>query len=208
MLFPTWLERIDKLIFVLINHDSDHSFWDPVMRTIRDPYTWVPLYVFILFFALIKAKHNVWLFIVLSLLTFAVTDSITSSVLKPLFSRLRPCGEPSLAFMVRDLVGCGGSYSFPSSHAANHFGLAMLWYSAVLTMTGKKWKWLFPWAAIICYAQIYVGKHYPLDVIAGGLFGSVVGLCSAKAFYWIWKKMTSHHPILMTPSPSGESIAI
>jgi undecaprenyl-diphosphatase len=79
-------------------------------------------------------------------------------------------------------VDCGGYYSFPSSHAANHFGLATFWFWSVWMMTGKKWTWLWYWALAIGYAQIYVGKHYPADILAGALLGWIVGLINAKIF--------------------------
>jgi undecaprenyl-diphosphatase len=182
MTLPNWLSKLDQAIFVLINHDTDHTFWDPVMIILRNPYTWIPLYSFLFYFALTRMKNGAWHFILMSLVTFAITDNISASVLKPVFERPRPCHDPMLQSIVRDLVGCGGVYSFPSSHAANHFGQAAFWFGSILAMTGKKWKWVFVWAGAISYAQVYVGVHYPLDVLAGGVFGLLVGMGTAKLF--------------------------
>jgi undecaprenyl-diphosphatase len=74
----------------------------------------------------------------------------------------------------------------PSSHAANHFGLAAFWYWSIKSMTGRKWKWLSLWAAAVCYAQIYVCKHYPFDIAAGALFGYVSGMLTSKIYiHWV-----------------------
>jgi len=180
-----WLDHIDKVLFVLIQHDSDHSILDKVMPVLRNPYTWIPLYIFMLYYALRKGKGRAWTFIILSVLTVAITDSVTAQILKPLFGRLRPCYDPELTSIIRGLVDCGGLYSMPSNHAANHFGLAAFWYFSIKKMNNKKWSWLWVWAALICYAQVYVGKHYPFDVLVGSVTGFITGLGISRLFtYW------------------------
>jgi undecaprenyl-diphosphatase len=179
-----WLDQIDKVLVVLIQHDSDQSLWDKIMPVLRDPYTWIPLYLFMLYYVVRKDKQKAWLFIGLSILTFAITDSLTTQILKPLFGRLRPFCDPELHSVIRSLIDCGGIYSMPSSHAANHFGLAAFWYFSIITMSGKKWKWLWIWAAAVCYAQIYVGKHYPSDILAGSLIGYITGMGMSKIFVY------------------------
>ena len=178
------------------------------MPIFREPLTWVPLYAFMLYYAFRMSKHRdnaggnsilqgaagerpaiasskAWAFIILSVLTFAITDSVTAQLLKPAFSRLRPCHDPEMQPYLRALVDCGGLYSMPSNHAANHFGLAAFWYFSIRHVTGKKWRWLWLWAAIICYAQVYVGKHYPFDVLVGAIFGTLTGLGMSRLFvYW------------------------
>jgi undecaprenyl-diphosphatase len=176
------LENIDKILFLFINHDSDHAFLDPVMLFLRNPYSWIPLYGFLLWFVIWKGGKKAKPFIILSCLSVLATDFITSRIFKPFFGRLRPCFEPSLHGLVRSLVDCGGEYSFPSNHAANHFGLAAFWFWSLLLLTGKKYHILWIWAFLISYAQIYVGKHYPLDILAGGIFGYIVGTLGAKIF--------------------------
>jgi len=176
------LEKLDRSLFVFINHDAHAPVIDPLMSLLRNPDTWIPLYVFMAFWSVIRLKKMTWLFVVCTLITFAFTDSVTAFIFKPFFERLRPCAEPSLAGIVRILDGCGGRYSFPSNHAANHFGLAAFWYGAIFLMTGKKWYWLWVWAFLVCYAQIYVGKHYPGDILAGTLFGICIGTLSYRLF--------------------------
>src|SRR5689334_6032953 len=91
-----WLDDIDKICFVLIHNDSDSLFLNTFIPILRNPYTWAPLYVFMLYYSVKKGEKKAWLFVGLSVLTFAFTDSITSSVLKPLFERPRPCYDPGL----------------------------------------------------------------------------------------------------------------
>ncbi len=115
MTLINWLEHLDKALFVLIQHDSDHSVLDKIMPLLRDPLTWIPLYAGMLAYILVKAKAKALPFIVLSVLTFAITDSLTAQVLKPLFGRLRPCYDPEMQPILRGLVDCGGFYSMPSN---------------------------------------------------------------------------------------------
>lgn len=180
------LERIDKTLFVAIHNDSDASVLDGLMLLLRNPLTWIPLYAFFLYYSIRKAGMQAWKFIVLSVLTFAITDNVSASVLKPLFGRPRPCHDAELQPFIRGILDCGGLYSFPSSHAANHFGLAAFWYWSLWLMTGKKWKVLWVWAGLICYAQVYVGKHYPLDVAGGALLGIITGTLMARLFEYLW----------------------
>jgi membrane-associated phospholipid phosphatase len=158
------------------------------MLLFRNPLIWIPLYIFMACWSFVRLKNKAWLFIICTLVTITITDSATAFLLKPFFERLRPCYEPSLAGMVRILDGCGGKFSFPSNHAANHFGLATFWFSAIWKMTGRKWYWLWIWAFMIGYAQIYIGKHYPGDILGGAVFGGVIGGFSYHVFIRILHK--------------------
>ena len=177
-----WLIDMDKALFTFIHVDGAVGFLDGFMKLLRHQYTWVPLYAFLLYYIIRFGKSQVLPFIALTLLCFAITDYSSASIFKPMLARLRPCHDPDLAGEIRGLVGCGGVYSFPSSHASNHFGLATFWYFAIHRMTSRKWYWLWFWALIICYAQIYVGKHYPLDIAAGALLGFVTGMLCFRIY--------------------------
>jgi membrane-associated phospholipid phosphatase len=179
------LENIDRILFVLVQHDSDSSVLDTIMPIVRNPLTWAPFYAFMVYYAFRAGKNKALAFILLSLVTFAITDSVTAQILKPLFARPRPCHDPEMQNYLRGLVDCGGLYSMPSNHAANHFGLATFWYFSIRAMNGRKWPWLWLWAALICYAQVYVGKHYPGDVLVGAIVGTLTGLGMSRLFiYW------------------------
>ncbi|MBA4168743.1 MAG: phosphatase PAP2 family protein [Chitinophagaceae bacterium] len=182
------LNRIDRNLFILIQSMSFAAlYW--LMMVLRNALTWIPLYAFILFWLVRYQKKFAWQFIVLSLVVFTITDFTSASILKPLFLRPRPCADLALQGVVRDLVGCGGKYGMPSSHASNHFGLATFWYFSIKWMSNRKWLWLWLWAALVCYAQVYVGKHYPGDILAGSVLGTSVGFLFAMVFRkWLLKK--------------------
>ena len=181
MSFIEFLKRLDKIFFLLINHDSSYRYLDTIMLVLRNPLTWIPLYLFIIWYFFKKAVSKGWQIVLFSLVCVALTDSV-STLFKNIFERARPCYDTEISGLVRHLIDCGGEYSFPSSHAANHFGLATFWFWCVLKITGKKWNWLWIWASLICYAQIYVGKHFPSDILAGVLLGILIGTTMSKTY--------------------------
>lgn len=179
-----WLDHLDRSLFVLIQHGSDNAL-DKIIPPLREPLIWIPLYAFMAWYVIRYWKWQAWLaFIILTVLTVSITDSLTAQVLKPLFARPRPCHDPVMATYLRGLVGCGGLYSLPSNHAANHFGLAAFWFYSIRFINGNKWWWLWIWAALVCYAQVYVGKHYPFDVLVGGILGTLIGWAMSRLFVY------------------------
>lgn len=171
-----WLVEIDKQIFLLINQQFTNSFFDWLFPIWRDSTTWIPLYILILFIAIKKLKYRSWVWFLLALTTILLTDQISSHIIKPLIARARPCVDVDFASKVRLLLPhCPGGFSFTSSHACNHFGIA-LFFITTLSQYLNKWKYLFLiWACVVCYSQIYVGVHYPIDVIFGALIGTIIG---------------------------------
>ncbi|MCB0518638.1 MAG: phosphatase PAP2 family protein [Lewinellaceae bacterium] len=170
----TDLLHFDYQLFHFINSGCQNPLFDFLMPVLRNKYTWVPLYLFLLVFLLLNFKtKGLWLALAL-IVTVGLTDSISSQLIKKNVMRLRPCKVMEQATDMNLLVPCGSGYSFPSSHAANHFGMAVL---LCLTL-GKifrrvKWPLLF-WAFAISFAQVYVGVHFPLDVVCGALLGSLI----------------------------------
>jgi undecaprenyl-diphosphatase len=116
-------------------------------------------------------KHG-WWWVVVFLCTVSLCDMTSTQLFKQVFHRLRPCRDPDFFQYVRLVVDrCGGNYSFTSNHAANHFGMATFIFLTLRPVI-KKWLWIgFLWAAIIGYAQVYVGVHYPFDVLGGAIIG-------------------------------------
>jgi undecaprenyl-diphosphatase len=173
----------DKSLFEKINGDWANPFFDAVMPFLRNSLSWVPLYMFLLVFVLMNFKvKGIW-WALLFLSTVALTDMVGTYVFKHGFERLRPCSDPDFVDHVRlVLKQCAGGYSFTSNHAANHFGMATFFFVTFRHLI-KKWVWvgLF-WAACICYAQVYVGVHYPLDVIVGALLGLAFGISTGTIF--------------------------
>lgn len=181
------LDDWDKWLFIKLNNQWTNPVFDKVLPFLRNSVFWAPLYIFILVFILMNyGKKGIW-WCVLFLCTVALTDSIGARFFKEVVHRLRPCQDPHFSFHVKLLLqACSGSYSFVSNHAANHFGLATF---MVLTFKGvfKKWMYLaYAWAFIISYAQIYVGVHYPLDVLGGAVLGILAGVLTAWVFHKKW----------------------
>ena len=119
-----------------------------------------------------------WLFAGIALII--CSDLISSHMIKDLVDRPRPCRDPFMAANIRLLARyCGGNGSFTSSHAVNHFAFAT--YVFVTLKSFSPWfKLLFIWAGLIAYSQVYVGVHYPSDVLVGALLGSLFGWLCAR----------------------------
>lgn len=172
----------DYTLWYFINTEWHNDVLDATMPFIRNQWTWAPLYLFLLVFLTLNYGRRGWIWCMFFLLTFGISDYVTSSILKPLFMRVRPCNNPFLQQMVHNIVPCGSGASFPSSHAANHFALAVF---MAITLHGKVkliWWYTLIWAFMIGYAQVYVGVHFPLDVICGGLLGAGAGTLTGNVF--------------------------
>lgn len=195
MTFVEWLVRTDKQCFIFIQTHLTSPFADPVMLVIRNPLTWIPVYVFMLYWILKNDRKQAILFILLSAITVGITDYSASSWLKPIFGRLRPCYDPDTLPYLRNLLSCGGQFSFPSNHATNHFALAAFWFCAIRHIKGQKWYWLWVWAALVCAGQVYVGKHFPMDVGVGAVYGTFFGLGG----FWVfrnWETLQTRIPFV------------
>lgn len=184
------LINIDQQLFIIIHNDLANSFFDGLMPIIRNANTWIPLYAGFIYFIFKKYKiHGLYIFAA-TLLIVALTDQFSAGFMKPNFERLRPCHEPILAEYIRGLIDCGGQYGFISSHATNHFGLAVIlsWFFKE-SYNLRYSSWLFyTWASLISFAQVYVGKHYPGDVFIGALSGIFIGWFILSLLQKIMKK--------------------
>ncbi|MCD8741563.1 phosphatase PAP2 family protein [Mucilaginibacter roseus] len=179
---PEQLLQLDRHLFYFINHDLSNPFFDWLMPLLRNARFWIPLYIFIIGFCIYKYR-KVGVIIVLMLAASAgVADFVSASVIKPVIHRVRPCRDPVTAEKDIPRVRCGSGYSFPSTHASDHFAMA-----AFMSMVfSRRWRWIWwvsmLWAASICFAQVYVSVHFPIDVMGGALFGLVVGFGIAQLF--------------------------
>jgi membrane-associated phospholipid phosphatase len=183
------LESIDKQIFLWINQQSTNSFFDAIMPFMRNSTNWIPLYVLMILLAIKQEQKKVWLWLLFALTTIFVTDQVSSHIIKPLIQRIRPCADPNFKNEIRLLVSnCSQGFSFTSSHATNHFGIAVFFMFS-LKSTLKNWKFIFPfWAATIAFAQVYVGVHYPFDVFFGSLLGIILGYLVITIYRKIYNK--------------------
>lgn len=179
----TALIEFDQSLFFFINNDCQNAFLDWIMPMWRNKVFWVPAYLALTVFLFWKYKTNALVLVLGMALTIGIADTMSSRVIKKSVKRLRPCREQVISEDVHLLVHCGGGYSFTSSHATNHFALAMFLIGS-LGLVYRRIKWpLLAWAASIALGQVYVGVHYPLDICCGAILGSLIGWGVAKVMY-------------------------
>ena len=169
------LKSIDTDLFLVIN--GAHSpFFDFLMFGASEKWIWIPLY---LLFAWLLYKHygkRSWILILLAGLAVTISDLTAVYLFKNVFLRPRPCHEPLLESVIHLVNGyCGGKYGFISSHASNSFALATF----LSLLLGKKIRFftalIIVWALLLCYSRVYLGVHYPGDVIVGAIWGAGIG---------------------------------
>lgn len=185
----TSLLALDEQLFHIINGDWQNPFLDAVMPLWRDKKTWIPLYILLAGFVFYRFKIKGLYLILALVLTVGVADTVSSQFIKKTVKRVRPCNDGTLPFDVHVPIACGSGYSFTSSHATNHFAIATF-LSMTLGQFFRRIRWPFYiWAATIAFGQVYVGAHYPLDVICGALLGSLIAFALAK-LYLSWKQIS------------------
>ena len=177
------IKDIDQALFYQINGVWHHPILDAVLPWTRHSNNWIPLYIGLLVWLIYQVGWKTLKWLLFALINVGLTDQISSSVFKPFFHRLRPCNDPALFGKTRLLLEqCAGGFSFTSSHAANHFGIAMFIFMTWGGTQKKYTRFFFVWAGIIAFAQIYVGVHYPLDIVGGTIIGLISGYTMAKAY--------------------------
>ncbi len=195
------LENIDTWTLLLIN-SAHHPFFDTLMWWISDKYVWIPMYLFLIFKMYQKFKFDIWKIIIVIAVTITLSDGISSGIIKKQVKRYRPSHHIQLKDSLHlhkysdGTFYAGGKYGFVSSHAANSIAIAFLTW-LLLGKFSKRYIYLILWALVVSYSRIYLGVHYPSDII-GGL---IVGLLSASFSYWFgvkflkipnWSKINSN----------------
>lgn len=177
------LHEFDQWLFIQINGNLANPVFDALLPFMRTAKHWAPLYLFLIVFALLNFRaKGIW-WVVFLLATVAMTDMTGTYALKKVIGRVRPCNDLDFITNVRLLVDhCSNGYSFISNHAANHFGLATFIFITLRPLIGKWAAIGFIWATLIAYAQVYVGVHYPLDILAGSLLGLIFGTFTGRLF--------------------------
>jgi len=179
------LTVLDKQLFLFLN--SFHSpFWDKVMWIISYPPTWIPLYLAIIVVLILRYRRKMLMMVIVIALLITAADQL-SVVIKNTVRRPRPCYEKTLEGQVHTVNGqCGGKYGFVSSHASNSFAVALL----SIGLLRKRWfaVSMVVWALIVGYSRIYLGVHYPGDVLFGSILGALTGWGTYILFDFIDKK--------------------
>ena len=166
------LDSIDQQLFLFLN-SLNSPFFDKVMYALSGKLIWVPLYLAILIYLGIKYKRKFFIILLFIILAASLADQ-SSVLVKNIVQRLRPCHVSSIEGVVHLVNGeCGGKFSFVSSHATNSFDVALL----SLLFIKKRWFTIsiIIWAMVIGYTRVYLGVHYPGDVICGSLLGAFIG---------------------------------
>jgi membrane-associated phospholipid phosphatase len=173
------LLSLDRYFFELIHFSWQNDWLDGLMPIVRNKWTWFPLYLALAIYW-IKINRTAGLIALLCFgLSVGLADVTSSRLVKKQVKRERPC---RVYKEIRGLVSCGGGYSFTSSHATNHAAMATFVFLLVGSRWGR-WKWLLAlWAGLIGLAQVYVGVHFPADVIGGFLLGGTLGYLVYKLY--------------------------
>lgn len=181
---------VEQLDYQILDHVHRylHTDWgDKLLPIMRNAKTWTPVYLMLIAYVIYAFRQNAWRVLLFICLCGTLTDVTSSHIIKKTVKRLRPCRNTDIEFT--PLIACSQGYSFPSSHAANHFGL-----SAALSLSifrRKSWikAILYFWATLIAFSQVYVGVHYGSDI----LFGALLGIVISHVLYRYWPQRLSFH---------------
>lgn len=178
------LLSLDQRIFLFINYTLANPVTDAVMPLITSDKILRVVYGLAMILLLWKGNAPQRWLVLFSALTLLLTDQVAANFLKDMIGRLRPCHhfDPS---QINLLVHCGGGKAMPSAHAANAFGQAVLWS----WFEPKARVYLYIYAGLIAISRVFVGVHYPGDIIAGSIVGSLIAIAVGGCFVLFWKKV-------------------
>ncbi len=176
-----YLNQLDSTIFLFFN--GIHApFFDKFMMTCTGRFIWIPMYATILYI-LIKSFKSKMVLIYIAAISLAIilTDQTCSSLIRPLVERMRPSNPDNPLSGFAHLVDGyrGGPHGFPSCHAANSFALAV--FMSCLIARRRFILFIFGWAMLNSYSRLYLGVHYPGDLLVGAIIGSTIGYLCYRA---------------------------
>lgn len=178
----------DKELLLLINGFHNHAL-DSFMMYVSSKLGWLPLYILLLYLIIKDYKRRSWLVFVIIALTVLLSDQISVHLFKNVFQRLRPCHNEDLSGLLHMVKSCGGEFGFVSSHATNSFSIAIF----MILLFKNKYSWVIPvmlvYGLLISYSRVYLGVHYPSDVICGAILGSIIGTTTYYLFKLVNKRI-------------------
>jgi len=187
------LERLidlDRQMLLTLN-GSDSLFLDGLATALTTASTWVPLYL-VLFYIVIRNNENmrqIMLIVACCGICLLLTSGVTDGIVKPLLARFRPTHDPQIALLVDTVNGYrGGSYGFFSAHAANTFGVAL--FFSLLVRSLRLSAALITWSLINCWTRVYLGVHFPGDILCGLLWGTFAAMLAYLVYHFIYKRIT------------------
>ena len=191
-----YLIELDKSLFLFFN--SHHTIYlDQIMWVITGKIVWIPIILSFVYIFFKKGWKEGLLVTLMLVLTVAICDQISSGICKPLFERLRPTHDPEFSQYVTTVNGyLGGKFGFISSHAANAFGLAIV--SSLIFKNRLYTISIIVWALLSCYSRMYLGVHYPGDILCGALVGVASGYFCYKMYQKLHGKFVDKTPIPYT----------
>jgi len=191
------LKSADKDLFLFFN-GMNNSFLDFVMYWASNRFIWIPFYALLLYFIIRRFGKRTYLILLLVAGMITISDQVSSTLVKNSVQRIRPCHDPELQSQVHLVYGiCGGRYGYFSSHASNSWALAifliLLFRKSSQTTHDQKFTSiisfvLIAYAFIVSYSRIYLGIHYPFDVVSGIIFGLILSFIFAHGFFYITQR--------------------
>ena len=173
------LVELDRTLFLALN--ELHAPWlDPIMYWVSDTAIWLPLYAFLLYHVVKLPRSRALVAVLCIAAGITMADQLSSKLIRPHVQRPRPTRDLQISSQVHTVNGYrGGQFGFPSSHAANTFCAAML----LTLILRQRWLlWLFAWATVVSYSRVYLGVHYPGDILVGALLGSACGWIAFRLY--------------------------
>lgn len=186
------IEKIDQELFIFLN-GLNATWLDPVMWWISSIVLWIPLFIFFFYYAYKKGQLKLMLTIIVGVgLCILLSDRISVELFKEVVQRYRPTHHAEIGEIVHTVIKPngeeyrGGLFSFVSSHATNFSSIGVFLFLHFRSYS-RYWLLLFPWVILVAYSRIYLGVHYPLDLVGGAILGAVIG----AVVYGLSKKVLS-----------------
>ena len=183
------LDLFDQKLLLLIN-GLNCPLMDEVMWLISSKIIWVPLYAVLIYFLIRERKWNFWITLLCLVLLIVLSDQ-TSNFIKDSVQRFRPSHNPDIGNLIHIVHNYyGGDYGFVSSHASNSFAVATF----IALFFTKRWLsvFMFCWAALVAYSRMYLGVHYPFDIIGGAILGTGFGILVFYIERWGYRRTLAH----------------